>query len=359
MRVHLDERPFKCQLCSYRARDNSQLTVHLRYVLDKIENILDFFKHLYFNHNFRTHTNDRPFVCSYEQCSSAFKTNSDLKRHSKLHSCIYCSFKNGNISQVKLHGVKNHSEEISKTSPSATTSASLASKIKECPACGFKTEKEHRKSKCSSTIVFGPDDTTNSSLSRKVFLGVSNIYECSICDFKAESKIAVTHHERKKHSQCLRVCQISDCSFKYRTEAQIDIHMKKSHEISKKKINNKKQSRKQTTLLLSSNNAKAISRKKETFIPNFMCAICSATFIREDSYKSHMRQHQQRDEISNEITNIDILDHKYKHIKADGTTDHSEVVTVDDKALNRISTVTEGGYQYIIVPSDQLQLPLK
>ena len=41
------------------------------------------------------------------------------------------------------------------------------------------------------------------------------------------------------------------------------------------------------------------------------------------------------------------------------TSDHSEVVTVDDKALNRISTVTEGGYQYIIVPSDQLQLPLK
>ena len=72
-----------------------------------------------------------------------------------------------------------------------------------------------------------------------------------------------------------------------------------------------------------------------------------------------MRQHQQRDEISNEITNIDILD-KYKHMKAEVTTsEHSEVVTVDDKALNRISTVTEGGYQYIIVPSDQLQLPLK
>lgn len=261
-------------------------------------------------------------MCSYEQCSSAFKTNSDLKRHSKLHSCIYCSFKNGNISQVKLHGVKNHAEELSKTSPSSVTS--LASKIKE----------------------------------------ESNIYECSICDFKAESKIAVTHHERKKHSQCLKVCQISDCSFKYRTEAQIDIHMKKSHEILKKKINNKKQNnRKQTnsTLLINSNNAKAkvVSRKKETFIPNYMCSICSATFIREDSYKSHMRQHQQRDEISNEITNIDILD-KYKHMKAEVTTsDHSEVVTVDDKALNRISTVTEGGYQYIIVPSDQLQLPLK
>ena len=283
-------------------------------------------------------------MCSYEQCSSAFKTNSDLKRHSKLHSCIYCSFKNGNISQVKLHGVKNHSEELSKTSPAT----SLSSKIKECPSCGFKTEKEHRKSKCSSTLVFGP---STSSPSRKVFLGVSNIYECSICDFKAESKIAITHHERKKHSQCLKVCQISDCSFKYRTEAQIDIHMKKSHETKKKKKN-----RKQTTLLLSPN-AKAMKPKKETFIPNFMCGICSATFIREDSYKSHMRQHQQRDEISNEITNIEILD-KYKHIK-DAPTVHTEVVTVDDKALNRISTVTEGGYQYIIVPSDQLQLPLK
>ena len=80
MRIHLDERPFKCQLCSYRSRDNSQLTVHLR-----------------------THTNDRPFVCSYDVCNSAFKTNSDLKRHLKLHSCTYCSYKNGNIATVKIH----------------------------------------------------------------------------------------------------------------------------------------------------------------------------------------------------------------------------------------------------------------
>ena len=79
-RIHTDERPFKCRLCPYRSRDSSQLTVHLR-----------------------THTNDRPFVCNYETCGSAFKTNSDLKRHLKLHTCPHCPFKSASQMAVKTH----------------------------------------------------------------------------------------------------------------------------------------------------------------------------------------------------------------------------------------------------------------
>ena len=67
---------FRCQICPYRSKDSSQLTVHLR-----------------------SHTGDSPFVCPYEGCSTSFKTNSDLKRHIRIHTgekpykCPHCSYR--------------------------------------------------------------------------------------------------------------------------------------------------------------------------------------------------------------------------------------------------------------------------
>ena len=67
---------FRCQICPYRSKDSSQLTVHLR-----------------------SHTGDSPFVCPYESCSTSFKTNSDLKRHIRIHTgekpykCPHCSYR--------------------------------------------------------------------------------------------------------------------------------------------------------------------------------------------------------------------------------------------------------------------------
>jgi len=66
----------RCQICPYRSKDSSQLTVHLR-----------------------SHTGDSPFVCPYESCSTSFKTNSDLKRHIRIHTgekpfkCPYCNYR--------------------------------------------------------------------------------------------------------------------------------------------------------------------------------------------------------------------------------------------------------------------------
>ena len=54
----------RCQICPYRSKDSSQLTVHLR-----------------------THTGDCPFVCrGFGDCAAAFKTNSDLTRHRRTHT---------------------------------------------------------------------------------------------------------------------------------------------------------------------------------------------------------------------------------------------------------------------------------
>ena len=50
-RVHRDERPYECQICPYKARDGSQLTVHLRshtgmYIFMKVK-VINFYSHTF------------------------------------------------------------------------------------------------------------------------------------------------------------------------------------------------------------------------------------------------------------------------------------------------------------------------
>ena len=80
---------FRCQICPYRSKDSSQLTVHLR-----------------------SHTGDSPFVCPYEGCSTSFKTNSDLKRHIRIHTgekpykCPHCSYRCAIKCKLHIHWIK-------------------------------------------------------------------------------------------------------------------------------------------------------------------------------------------------------------------------------------------------------------
>ena len=77
---------FRCQICPYRSKDSSQLTVHLR-----------------------SHTGDSPFVCPYEGCSTSFKTNSDLKRHIRIHTgekpykCPHCNYRCAIKCKLHIH----------------------------------------------------------------------------------------------------------------------------------------------------------------------------------------------------------------------------------------------------------------
>ena len=236
MRIHLDERPFKCQLCPYRSRDSSQLTVHLR-----------------------THTNDRPFSCPFDPCGQAFKTNSDLKRHLKLHICSHCSFKSGSQAELKNHITASH--------PDVSTPVSK------------KKEQE------------------------------VNLFKCEYCDFVGQSKLSLTSHRRKNHlkekSKSSAISEKSPNTVKAK---------KKTSSPSKKKKTPK------VECVLS-------PFKKESFAFNFSCNLCDRTFIREDSFKSHLRQHQKLEEekISNDI--LSLTDSSVQYLLLPTTTSAASTTT--------------------------------
>ena len=53
----------KCAICGHETKTSGAMTLHLR-----------------------THSNERPFVCDYENCAKAFKTSTDFARHVRTHT---------------------------------------------------------------------------------------------------------------------------------------------------------------------------------------------------------------------------------------------------------------------------------
>ena len=248
MRIHTDERPFKCQLCSYRSRDSSQLTVHLR-----------------------KHTGDRPFQCEFESCRQAFKTSTDLKRHLKLHNCAKCEFKSGNPADVKFH---------------------------------LKTKHDMTQFSCRECDYSSDHHTQLKAHIKQFHEKPENIFKCDTCDFKTNTKLKLTSHTRKRHpfdsSEVLKIVttkvKCKECNFKALSQSTLNSHIKKNHpfpasnQMSKKKIEKKS--------CVEKSQIKTAKNPKDTYLSNFECNFCQASFVREDSFKSHLRQHQTHEKSS-------------------------------------------------------------
>ncbi|CAG6021903.1 unnamed protein product [Menidia menidia] len=235
LRIHYDERPFKCQICPYASRNSSQLTVHLR-----------------------SHTGDAPFQC--QQCDAKFKINSDLKRHVRIHSgekpykCDFCEYRCAMKGNLKSHVHIKHGTENSF----------------ECAQCDFK---------CASKAVLRQHSRQHQP---------SQPVQCSKCTYSCASKGALKVHERIHSEERPFKCDF--CGFTSKQLSNLIIHKKKSH--SDKPVKDSGRKGGKNTGGDSPKPAGSRYRAKLDAARAFCCDVCDASFVREDSLRSHKKQHR-------------------------------------------------------------------
>ncbi|KAM6924357.1 zinc finger protein 64 [Xenentodon cancila] len=239
LRIHYDERPFKCQICPYASRNSSQLTVHLR-----------------------SHTGDAPFQC--QQCDAKFKINSDLKRHIRIHSgekpykCDFCEYRCAMKGNLKSHIQIKHSTEDSF----------------QCGQCDFK---------CASKTALRQHFRQHQP---------AQPIQCSKCTYSCSSKGALKVHERIHSEERPFKCDF--CSFSSKQLSNLVIHKKKCHSDKPEKGSGRKGGRGRRKLA-GSDPPKPVSsryRAKLDAARAFCCDSCDASFVREDSLRSHKKQHR-------------------------------------------------------------------
>ena len=84
-RVHIEERPFKCETCDARRKTKAEVTSHQR-----------------------VHSQNKPYPC--ELCGKAFKTRAETNNHVQLKHTGKNSYpcKNCTNSYLKLNDLKKH-----------------------------------------------------------------------------------------------------------------------------------------------------------------------------------------------------------------------------------------------------------
>jgi len=262
MRVHTDERPYHCQICPYKSKDSSQLTVHLR-----------------------THTGDSPFACQQKGCLATFKTNSDLTRHIRTHTgekpykCDYCEHRVKIKSNLKAHIRVNHRpNEVFKCRLESCDFVSMSrSELRE----HHKTHENINLNDVLYCSLCSYTTTNRQKLGNHVKEHEAvRPFKCGYCAYSAKSQAILSSHINKRHGMQANIKEKSVVLNQKETKNSLGIPKHKGH--SEDKSANDHQESKQKKVLLN----KTICK------PNFICPVCPAGFVRRDSLRSHVKQHQ-------------------------------------------------------------------
>lgn len=270
LRIHYDERPFKCQICPYASRNSSQLTVHLRSHTGRSSQIQKC-QQLWGDVESRfclvtcfvfTSQGDAPFQC--QQCDAKFKINSDLKRHIRIHSgekpykCDFCEYRCAMKGNLKSHIQIKHGTENSF----------------HCVHCDFQ---------CANKTALRQHAREHQP---------TQPIQCSKCTYSCSSKGALKVHERIHSEERPFKCDF--CNFASKQRSNLVIHKKKCHSDKPEKGSGGKGGR-GGGKSGGGDSPKPVGsryRAKLDAARAFCCDSCDACFVREDSLRSHKKQHR-------------------------------------------------------------------
>uniref|UniRef100_A0A671NL15 Zinc finger protein 64 homolog, isoforms 1 and 2-like n=1 Tax=Sinocyclocheilus anshuiensis TaxID=1608454 RepID=A0A671NL15_9TELE len=192
----------------------------------------------------RLHTGEKPHKCKY--CPYAI--NSDLKRHSRVHSgekpykCELCEYRCAMKANLKSHVQLKHS----------------ASDSFRCSKCDFQ---------CSTKAALRHHSRQHQP---------AQPLQCSECSYSCSSKGALKIHERVHSDE--RPFKCEHCSFASKQRSNLLIHRRKFHA--------DKPDRQGKSRRGSGTGEEPLEAARA-----FRCDLCEASFVREDSLRSHKRQH--------------------------------------------------------------------